>query len=242
MHRQYMLDDGAVPAYIKLYETLISLQREIEQSLPEFQEMIMGLQKHDAVAALGANFDDDVRGDPLVAPPSRDPQTLQAIKAKNRTALALQRDAAQARKQLLANFANYDLVAKKIRALDDEGNVSLARIKMAIYTRANVFLQTYMFPLQNLPKLSSSATSSGRNSPSRKGSPSKKGMAGTNGAEDDQAELRESLVVLEQQLTQVRQFAASASKARKLQDASSLNASANDLEAEIARIKKQLRR
>lgn len=144
-----MLDDGKVPPYLKLYEALISLQKEIEQSLPEFQEMVLGLQKHDAAAALGTAAEDEAR-DPLLQPPARDAQTIAAIKAKNRTTLALQRDAAQARKQLLANFANFDLIAKKIRNLDDEGNASLGRLKIAIWTQANVFLQNNVRPAVRL--------------------------------------------------------------------------------------------
>ena len=55
-----MLDDGHLPPYVKLYEALVSLQKEIEQSLPEFQEMILGLQKHDAAAALGTADQDEI--------------------------------------------------------------------------------------------------------------------------------------------------------------------------------------
>lgn len=140
-----MLDDGPIPPYLKHYDTLMSLQREIEQSLPEFQEMVLGLQKQDATAALGTSNDEV--NDPLEPPSSAmSAHAIAAAKAKNRTALALQRDAAQARKQLLANFANYDLVAKKIRNLDDGGNASLSRLKFAIWTRANMFLQSNVSP------------------------------------------------------------------------------------------------
>lgn len=138
-----MLDDGSVPAYLRLYEGLSILQKEIEQSLPEFQEMVLGLQKQDAAAALGTVAEP---GEDILSPSRSDSSTLAAsslaaLKAKNKNTLALQRDAAQARKQLLANFANYDLIAKKIRNLDDQGNASLARIKLAIWTKANLFLQ-----------------------------------------------------------------------------------------------------
>lgn len=123
-----MLSDGRVPAYVKLYEALIRLQKEIEQTLPEFQEMVMGLQKHDAAAALGT-----------------DTSTPQS----SRVALALQRDAAQARKGLLANFANYDALAKRIRSLPVEvvpgaghgGDKAQERLQEAVWTRANMFLQ-----------------------------------------------------------------------------------------------------
>lgn len=136
-----MLDDGSVPVYLQLYEALVALQKEIEQSLPEFQEMVMGLQKQDSAAALGTV---EETGEDILSPSRSDVSTtlsIAAMKAKNKNSLALQRDAAHARKQLLANFANYDLVAKRIRNLEDGGNTSLGRIKVAIWTKANLFLQ-----------------------------------------------------------------------------------------------------
>lgn len=246
LHRQYMLDDGSLPAYVKLYEALISLQKEIEQSLPEFQEMILGLQKHDAAAALGT-ADQEESHDPLLQPVQNETLSIAAIKAKNRTTLALQRDAAQARKQLLANFANYDLIAKKIRNLNDEGNASLARLKVAIWTQANTFLQANMFPLQNLPKLQSSSAANGKSVRNGSNSASVRGhkhstseTGSTSTTKEDPSAVREQMTVLQQQLTLVRQYAASASKARKFQDASSLNQSARELEVEIDRLQKQL--
>ncbi|CAD6905690.1 unnamed protein product, partial [Tilletia laevis] len=41
--QQYMLESGPTPTWLKLYEALIRLQREIEESLPEFHEMVLGL-------------------------------------------------------------------------------------------------------------------------------------------------------------------------------------------------------
>lgn len=144
-----MLDDGSLPPYLRLYDELVSLQKDIEQSLPEFQEMVLGLQRQDAAAALGTNGTseqsqtDDYK--------SGDVRSIASDKARHRTALALQRDAAQARKQLLLNFANYDALAKRIRALpvlasSTSGNGGGAtsgqkRVQEAIWTRANLFLQ-----------------------------------------------------------------------------------------------------
>ena len=42
--KQYMLHEGRAPTYLKLYDALMRLQREIEEGLPEFQEMVLGLQ------------------------------------------------------------------------------------------------------------------------------------------------------------------------------------------------------
>ncbi|TKY84910.1 hypothetical protein EX895_005990 [Sporisorium graminicola] len=141
--RQYMMNDEPLPVFVKLYEALMRVQKEIEQSLPEFQEMVLGLQKQDQTAALGSS-----------------------IKAN----IELQRDAVQARKQLLANFATYDELAKRIRALpvvdrDSTGaagsDAAQERIQHAIFTRANLFLQQNMLPLQSLPKPGSKKAAQG---------------------------------------------------------------------------------
>lgn len=140
--RQYMMDDEPLPVFIKLYEALMRVQKEIEQSLPEFQEMVLGLQKQDQTAALGSSI---------------------------RANIELQRDAVHARKQLLANFATYDELAKRIRALPvgdkadttGGGDAAQERIQHAIFTRANLFLQQNMLPLQSLPKPGSKKASQG---------------------------------------------------------------------------------
>lgn len=243
MRRQYMLDDGTIPAYLQLYESLVTLQKEIEQSLPEFQEMVLGLQKQDAAAALGT-VGETVPED-ILSPgrtESSSPSALTALKAKSKNSLALQRDAAQARKQLLANFANYDLTAKKIRNLDDQGNASLARVKLAIWAKANLFLQQNMFPLQSLPKLTGAKKkpSSGVNTPTSSGNASdagaesvrpfrslldggmqsspRKGDAKADAraaqlVQSDPEAAKESLHVLEQQLGLVLEYAVSGKSA-----------------------------
>lgn len=160
--RQYMMDDEPLPVFMKLYEALMRVQKEIEQSLPEFQEMVLGLQKQDQTAALGSSI---------------------------RANIELQRDAVQARKQLLANFATYDELAKRIRALPVGDKSSSAgsdaaqeRIQHAIFTRANLFLQQNMLPLQSLPKPGSKKANQGggggdANSDSTGSTPSSPGPA-----------------------------------------------------------------
>lgn len=262
--RQYMLDDKPFPVFIKLYEALMRVQREIEQSLPEFQEMVLGLQKQDQSAALGSS-----------------------IKAN----LELQRDAVQARKQLLSNFATYDELAKRIRKLPSESDsaevqasdAAQERIQHAIFTRANLFLQQNMLPLQSLPKLGSkgstgddasdssvSVTTSPRASSPQQSSRrhangentgsvgsfrslfggSRRGTAPDKAITDvendvphdntDPAELREQLKVLLEQEKLVADYVESAAKARKFDDARTLKKSHEELCKEILRIQKQL--
>ncbi|PWN91462.1 hypothetical protein FA10DRAFT_300073 [Acaromyces ingoldii] len=261
MHRQYMLDDGSLPMYLRLYEDLVSLQKDIEQSLPEFQEMVLGLQRQDAAAALGTNGADE-QSTTDNSSNGASTTTTTTGKARQRTALALQRDAAQARKQLLANFANYDALAKRIRALPvvsppgatpaGTGAPSAQkRVQEAIWTRANLFLQQNMFPLQSLPKLGAKGSSTNAQAGSKQSavsstSSSPKMVNGSAGGPDEETLRRvqqdpegakEQLIVLEQQLALVRQYAASAQKSRKFQDAKTLKASVEDLQEEIRRLR-----
>ena len=89
-------------------------------------------------------------------------QSKQQQQAHARMLLSLQKDAASARKQLLANFANYDALARRIKNLPPEnygppevksslggkagkeangGDSAQERLQQAIWTRANLFLQ-----------------------------------------------------------------------------------------------------
>jgi rabenosyn-5 len=57
------------------------------------------------------------------------------------------KEASTARKRLLEAFAQYDALSKRIRSLP-AGGESQQRVQAAIVTRANLFLQKNMFPLQ----------------------------------------------------------------------------------------------
>ena len=60
------------------------------------------------------------------------------------------KEASAARKRLLEAFAQYDALAKRIRKIPCPGGKgsSQDRVQTAIVTRANLFLQKNMFPLQ----------------------------------------------------------------------------------------------
>lgn len=60
------------------------------------------------------------------------------------------KEATAARKKLLESFAEYDAIAKKIQKLPCPAGPgsSQERLQTAILTRANLFLQKNMFPLQ----------------------------------------------------------------------------------------------
>ncbi|KAJ7739678.1 FYVE zinc finger-domain-containing protein [Mycena maculata] len=113
LRQQHHQQNMHVPTFVKLYETFVILEKEIEDSLPQFQELILTLN-HDSQP---------------------------------------NKEASAARKRLLEAFAQYDSLAKRIRnlATPNGRGSSQERVQIAVMTRANLFLQKNMFPLQSLP-------------------------------------------------------------------------------------------
>ncbi|KAF7295356.1 FYVE-type domain-containing protein [Mycena indigotica] len=121
LRQQYHQQATHVPTFVRLYDAFIALEKEIEDSLPQFQELILSLT-HDSQPT---------------------------------------KEASAARKRLLEAFAQYDAIAKRIRNLAAPNGGSQERVQIAVMTRANLFLQKNMFPLQSLPmpKRANTATS-----------------------------------------------------------------------------------
>ncbi|KAJ7261297.1 FYVE zinc finger-domain-containing protein [Mycena haematopus] len=113
LRQQYHQQGAHVPLFAKLYEAFIILEKEIEDSLPQFQELILTLNNE--------------------SQPTK--------------------EASVARKRLLEAFTQYDALAKRIRNLPTTNGPgsSQERVQIAVMTRANLFLQKNMFPLQSLP-------------------------------------------------------------------------------------------
>ncbi|KAJ7461016.1 FYVE zinc finger-domain-containing protein [Mycena galericulata] len=110
LRQQHQQQNLHVPAFVKLYEAFLILEKEIEDSLPQFQELILSLN-HESQPT---------------------------------------KEASAARKRLLEAFAQYDSLAKRIRNLPTPNGrgSSQERVQIAVMTRANLFLQKNMFPLQ----------------------------------------------------------------------------------------------
>lgn len=109
-------------------QVLIVLEGEIEEALPQFQDLMLSLS-YVIYLFTRSWLQFLYRNNPEDAP------------AKEATA---------ARKRLLEAFAEYDALAKRIRKLPcPEGpGSSQDRVQAAILIRANLFLQKNMFPLQ----------------------------------------------------------------------------------------------
>lgn len=109
-------------------QAFIKQEKEIEDTLPQFQELILSLRY-----ALLPFFSACIT---YYRIHSNDDQPT--------------KEASAARKRLLEAFAQYDALAKRIRKIPcPEGKGSSQdRVQAAIVMRANLFLQKNMFPLQ----------------------------------------------------------------------------------------------
>ncbi|CAG7846429.1 SubName: Full=Uncharacterized protein {ECO:0000313/EMBL:CCA66949.1} [Serendipita indica DSM 11827] len=121
--RQYGVEARTTPPFSKLYAVLLEIEKEIEEMLPQFQELVIHLSQEDD-------------------------SNLHSAPNNNRV-----KQATNLRKHLLESFSQYDAIAKRIKSLKTPGpNSSQEKVQNAISNRATLFLQRNLFPLQSLPK------------------------------------------------------------------------------------------
>ncbi|TVY43777.1 Vacuolar segregation protein, partial [Lachnellula occidentalis] len=195
----------------RAYENLVQFEKGIRLLLPNFQRLLMALQD-----------------------PEKPPSHIQLA------------EASKVRKRLIDSFGKYDLAAKRIRDLPSKSPTQL-KLQKAIYTQSANFLNLHMLPLKSLPKILKHA------SPSPHGLPSN-GRGGALAAikyndmdsasqissssavsamEAEEKELKERLIVLEEQKFLVAEMVADAHKRRKFDEAASLQGNLGDLGREI---------
>ena len=224
----------------RAYETLRQFERGIQLLLPSFQRALLALQSVD--------------GD--MGQPSRSPPTRTQIQ-----------EAAKFRKRLIDSFTKYDLAARRIRDMKSDSPTQL-RLQKAIYAAASSFLHTYMLPLKSVPRILNSHSSNSRRllsgvgaangsthlSPLRNGeSVSSVGDADTaslggtsetstaaSALELEEKEVREKLVVLEEQRFLVQDMVNNARGARRFEEVSALSRNLEELDREIGGLKKQV--
>ncbi|KAM5374994.1 hypothetical protein ACJA88_007659 [Fusarium oxysporum] len=219
------------PADQRAYETLRQFERGIQQLLPSFHRALLNLQPEKKESG---EID-------LNKPPPTHAQIQEAAKI---------------RKRLVDSFGKYGIAAKRLRDLPTESPTQ-RRLQMAIYTYASGFLHTNMLPLKSLPQLlrsRSSASSSTAVSTSRllashhhSGSslrhseladetssqaPSE-GSTVVSQLEAEEKELRERLVVLEEQRFMVEAMVKTAQGSRRFEEVSALSRNVDELDAEI---------
>ncbi|GAA95043.1 uncharacterized protein L969DRAFT_51661 [Mixia osmundae IAM 14324] len=208
MRQQTMSLTTRAPTYLRLYEVLLQLQNEIDSSLPELQEMIMGLQRDSAHLTLGSTA--------------------------NATPVA-QRDALAARKSIMSNLASYDSIARRIKDLPlaDGGQPggSQDRIQRAISSRAQLFLHDKMALLKGLNMQDLEGP---RRKPRRgntKADSDNQQTSQQHSARTTDAEVGDRKAVLLEQAQLVETMLADANARRQLEDAAALKTSLNELHA-----------
>ena len=213
----------------RAYQNLLQFEQGIRLLLPKFQRTLLTLQ------------------DPENPPP---PAQLA--------------EASKVRKRLTDAFTQYDVAARRIRDMPTDSPTQ-ARLQKAVYQQATNFLHIHMLPLKSVPKVLKRSKSNGRPlSPNTNGKPqsalasinynnvandnsrpsssrnSSISSAALTALEAEEKELRERLIVLEEQKYMVSDMIADANKRRKFDEVSSLAQNVEDLTREIDQIQGQL--
>ena len=195
------------------YENLAQFERGIRLLLPRFQKLLVVLQDPDKTPT---------------------PQQLT--------------DATKVRKRLMEGFAQYDAAAKRIRDLPTDSPTQ-QRLQKAVYQQAYSFLSSHMLPLRALPKILKHAVPQGRSNGSGalaaikfndRSAGSVVSSSEVSAMESEEKELRERLIVLEEQKFMVSEMVANATKHRRFDEVSSLAQNLEDLNREIDQINGQL--
>ncbi|KAL1624302.1 carboxypeptidase Y-deficient [Neofusicoccum ribis] len=163
-------------------------------------------------------------------------------------------DATKVRKRLMDAFSQYDTAARRIRDFPTESPTQ-SRLQKAVYQQAYHFLSLHMLPLKSLPKILKHASPNGAQAKPNgrsngalaaikyndidSGSVASSSSAITS-MEAEEKELRERLIVLEEQKFFVQEMIADANRRRKYDEVSSLAQNVEDLSKEIDQINGQL--
>lgn len=214
----------------RAYDNLTQFEHGIRLLLPKFQRLLVALQD-----------------------PEKPPSPSQLA------------DASKVRKRLMDAFTQYDVAARRIRDLPTESSTQ-ACLQKAIYQQATNFIHIHMLPLKSLPKIMKHASPNGmRAAPTSNGKPagalstiryneltntpgsrptssraSSTSSAAVTALEAEEKELRERLIVLEEQKFFVSEMIADANKRRKFDEVGSLAQNVEDLSKEIDQIQGQL--
>lgn len=152
------------------------------------------------------------------------------------------------------SFTQFDTAARRIRDLPTDSPTQ-SKLQKAVYFQATNFLHLHMLPLKSLPKVLRHATPGGHSKPgigSRQPSAlsqikfneletaSQVSSSEVSQLETEEKELRERLIVLEEQRFFVREMAADANRRRKFDEAAALSQNIEDLTKEIDQIQGQL--
>jgi hypothetical protein len=210
------------PQSQKSYETLSEFERGIRLLLPRFQKLLTALQDPDK-------------------PPSKE-QIDQATKT---------------RKRLTDSFMQYQVAATRLRDLSTESTTQ-KKLQYMVYKQAMQFLHLHMLPLKSLPKILKHATPNGRHPP--KNGTGKSALASISfnshlapdtasqssrssaieSLEAEEKELRERLILLEEQKFIVGEALSDAQRRRRFEDVKVLRENLEELGREVDGVQKMI--
>lgn len=176
-------------------------------------------------------------------------------------------EAAKVRKRLTDAFTQYDVAARRVRDMATDSPTQ-ERLQKAIYQQATNFLHIHMLPLKSLPKMmkhahstrnelrtpasgtghgalaaikyNSMLTPNGSNHRPGSSRASSASSAALTALEIEEKELKERLIVLEEQKFMVSEMIAEANRRRRFDEVSALGQNLEDLSREIDQIQSQL--
>ncbi|KAK6386196.1 carboxypeptidase Y-deficient [Exophiala oligosperma] len=229
-HRDFQssVTSTAIETFSRAYNNLLQFERGIRLLLPRFQKLLQALQD-----------------------PDHPPSSSQIS------------DASRTRKRLMDSFTQYDTAARRMRDLPSHSPTQL-KLQKAIYQNATQFLHLHMLPLKSLPKVLKHATphgSGGGNMPKLDPRDPRSSLAILNNnhvrhdsssnlsvasfassrvseLEAEEKQLRERLIVLEEQKFMVQEMIADANKRRKFDEVAALAGNVEDLSTEIDSVQK----
>ncbi|TKA45822.1 hypothetical protein B0A54_03507 [Friedmanniomyces endolithicus] len=209
------------------YQNLVQFEHGIRLLLPRFQRLLLVLQD-----------------------PAKPPTPSQLA------------EASKVRKRLTDSFTQYDFAARRMRDLPAD-NPTQQKLQNAVYQQSMNFLHLHMLPLKSLPKILKHAAL--RSAPTVNGKPqgalatlkyneiaagndsrpsssraSSTSSAQVTALEAEEKELRERLIVLEEQKFFVSEMIADANKRRKFDEVAALAQNVEDLSREVDQIQGQL--
>ncbi|KAK1823485.1 carboxypeptidase Y-deficient [Friedmanniomyces endolithicus] len=211
----------------RAYQNLVQFEHGIRLLLPRFQRLLLVLQD-----------------------PAKPPTPSQLA------------EASKVRKRLTDSFTQYDFAARRMRDLPAD-NPTQQKLQNAVYQQSMSFLHVHMLPLKSLPKILKHAAL--RSAPTVNGKPqgalaslkyndfaagndsrpsssraSSTSSAQVTALEAEEKELRERLIVLEEQKFFVSEMIADANKRRKFDEVAALAQNVEDLSREVDQIQGQL--
>lgn len=167
-------------------------------------------------------------------------------------------DAARVRKRLMDSFAQYNVAARRIRDLPTT-SATQEKLQKAVFLQASNFLHVQMLPLKALPKIMKHASAYGLGSIERMSSIDRPNSAlaaikynetetasqassssAVSALEAEEKQLRERLIVLEEQSFLVKEQMAQANRRRKFDEVSSLAMNVQELGKEMDHVQGQL--